>query len=386
MSALPLPASPLPLPGKLQSQPSNAAPADNGPEQMPFASVLHQKVAAGNAKGEQSPASQGTEPDTQETAAAAAAEVTAAQALVSGEYAQNALQNLLPWLQSVQGQAAQGDSQETLGAELADTLPTDASPQATLALSLLAGQTTTPAPTGTPGTTENKTGLRPVLENRTLPAVKAGAKAETASETANLAASTETALSADTPVDAQPDLSQPSHLASQTIQTSRFDAALQQASEQMSTQAASKSNGELVRLQAALGSPQWQNELGDQVHLMSRQNDSRAELVLTPPQLGRIEISLSISGDQASAMFVSANPEVRTALEGAMDRLREVLAGNGITLGQTHVGAESSGQSASGEHGGNRQGNLNGTSGTENNGIAATAWTRHSNNMLDVFA
>lgn len=382
MSALPLPASPLPLPGKLQSQSSNTAPADNGPEQMPFASVLHQKVAAGNAKGEQSPASQGTEPDTQGTSAAAAAEVSAAQALASGEYAQN----LLPWLQSVQGQAAQGEPPETLGSELADTLPTDASPQATLALSLLAGQTTTPAPTGTPGTTENKTGLRPVLENRTLPAVKAGAKAETVSETANLAASTEAALSADTPVDAQPDLSQPSHLASQTIQTSRFDAALQQASEQMSTQVASKSNGEPVRLQAALGSPQWQNELGDQVHLMSRQNDSRAELVLTPPQLGRIEISLSISGDQASAMFVSANPEVRTALEGAMDRLREVLAGNGITLGQTHVGAESSGQSASGERSGNRQGNLNGTSGTENNGIAATAWTRHSNNMLDVFA
>jgi flagellar hook-length control protein FliK len=68
-----------------------------------------------------------------------------------------------------------------------------------------------------------------------------------------------------------------------------------------------------------------------------------------------------------------------------MDRLREVLANSGIALGQAQVGAESSGQSANGEPGGNRHGG-NLAAGITDTSPAATAWTRHSNNMLDVFA
>jgi len=45
-------------------------------------------------------------------------------------------------------------------------------------------------------------------------------------------------------------------------------------------------------------------------------------------------ISLSMSGDQANAVFISASPEVREALENAMPRLREILADAGVTLGR----------------------------------------------------
>ena len=198
---------------------------------------------------------------------------------------------------------------------------------------------------------------------------------ETASVTANLAAPTESLTAGDN--------SQQPH--------ESFDATLQGANDRLNAQAAQTASGstaartEPARMQAPVGTQQWQNELGDHVQLMSRNNESRAELVLTPPQLGRIEISLNINGDQASALFVSANPEVRAALEGAMDRLREVLANSGIALGQAQVGAESSGQSANNGSGeGRRGGNL--TAGIADTGSAATAWTRHSNNMLDVFA
>lgn len=95
-----------------------------------------------------------------------------------------------------------------------------------------------------------------------------------------------------------------------------------------------------------VGTPQWSQALGDNIVWMSNRQESRAELVLTPPQMGRVEVSLSVNGDQASAIFTSANPTVRDALEAAMPRLREVLADAGIQLGQAQVGAENPRQSA----------------------------------------
>ena len=64
-------------------------------------------------------------------------------------------------------------------------------------------------------------------------------------------------------------------------------------------------------------------------------NDQKfAQLTLNPPQMGPIEISLNINKDTASAYFISPNAEVREAIETALPRLREMLAGVGIELGQ----------------------------------------------------
>lgn len=100
------------------------------------------------------------------------------------------------------------------------------------------------------------------------------------------------------------------------------------------------------RIQAAVGTSGWSAEMGDRLVWMSNSQQSRAELVLTPPELGRVEVSISMNGDQANAIFVSANPAVRDALEGALPRLREILADAGLTLGQAQVNSESAGQSA----------------------------------------
>lgn len=100
------------------------------------------------------------------------------------------------------------------------------------------------------------------------------------------------------------------------------------------------------RIVTPVGSPHWENAVGNSLVVMTGAGHDRAELVLTPPQLGRIEVSIAMKGDEASAVFVSANPVVRDALESALPRLREILADAGITLGQTQVGAESQGESA----------------------------------------
>lgn len=101
-----------------------------------------------------------------------------------------------------------------------------------------------------------------------------------------------------------------------------------------------------------VGAPGWGQDLGNRIVWMASRMESRAELVLTPPQMGRIEVSLTVAGDQANAIFTSANPVVREALEAAMPRLREMLADAGIQLGQAQVGAENARQSAQQEKNG----------------------------------
>lgn len=100
-----------------------------------------------------------------------------------------------------------------------------------------------------------------------------------------------------------------------------------------------------LRIDTPLGQAGWHDEMGQKLTWMVGNNRQQADLVLTPPQLGRIEVSLTINGDQATAVFTSANQSVREALESSLHRLREVLADAGVTLGQTHVGSESSRQS-----------------------------------------
>lgn len=100
-----------------------------------------------------------------------------------------------------------------------------------------------------------------------------------------------------------------------------------------------------LRIDTPLGQNGWHEEMGQKLTWMAGAGRQQAELVLTPPQLGRVEVSLTVNGDQATAIFTSPHAAVREALENSMDRLRDVLADAGVTLGQTQVGSESPNQS-----------------------------------------
>jgi flagellar hook-length control protein FliK len=140
----------------------------------------------------------------------------------------------------------------------------------------------------------------------------------------------------------------------------------------------------------AVGSRGWDAEVGNHMVWMSNSQASRAELVLTPPQMGKIEISLTMSGDQATASFVSASPAVREAIESAIPRLREILADAGVTLGQTQVGSEAPKQWADGSENGDNslRGSaiaLGGT-GVQASASGAASWTKTGLGLVDVFA
>ena len=98
-----------------------------------------------------------------------------------------------------------------------------------------------------------------------------------------------------------------------------------------------------------VASPNWGNELGQQVAWMTSSGNHVAELHLNPPNLGPMEIKLTVHNDQATIQFVSQHQEVRTALESALPRLKEMMMDSGISLGNASVDSGSSQQSGFGQ-------------------------------------
>ncbi|MBS0054505.1 flagellar hook-length control protein FliK [Yersinia sp. Marseille-Q3913] len=109
-------------------------------------------------------------------------------------------------------------------------------------------------------------------------------------------------------------------------------------------------------LSAQLGSQEWQQSLGQQVVMFSRNGQQSAELRLHPQELGALQISLKMEDNQAQLHFASAHSQVRAALEAAMPSLRSALAESGIQLGQSSVGSEGQWQQAQQQSQQNQQG------------------------------
>lgn len=90
-------------------------------------------------------------------------------------------------------------------------------------------------------------------------------------------------------------------------------------------------------LEAPVRSQGFPAELSDKIVWLSGRQAQVAELSLNPPQLGALEVRLSVSGSEAGAQFYSPHPQVREAIESALPKLRELLAQAGIALGDAQV-------------------------------------------------
>lgn len=96
-----------------------------------------------------------------------------------------------------------------------------------------------------------------------------------------------------------------------------------------------------VSVAPAVGSSEWGSALGQQLIRLGPGGQHVAELNLNPAQLGPLKVTLTVSDNQAQIQFVSAHAAVRQAVEAALPQLRSTFADNGISLGQTSVGADS---------------------------------------------
>jgi flagellar hook-length control protein FliK len=130
-----------------------------------------------------------------------------------------------------------------------------------------------------------------------------------------------------------------------------------------------------------LSQPGWADDVGHQISWLADQGLSKAELVLTPPHLGRIEITIEIGSDLSTAQFVSANPQVREALEQAMPRLREMLAEGGISLGEANVSSDQPSREGQGQGGEQR-----GQRGRDSGELAVSQTARRGTGLVDLFA
>lgn len=88
------------------------------------------------------------------------------------------------------------------------------------------------------------------------------------------------------------------------------------------------------------GSPQFTSALGQQIAWMADQKIGRAELRLDPEELGPLEVSLELDGDEIRAEFSSRSAEVRSLLDSQVPKLRELLAEQGFSLADAQIGQE----------------------------------------------
>jgi len=91
--------------------------------------------------------------------------------------------------------------------------------------------------------------------------------------------------------------------------------------------------------------PQWNQSLGQSVQWMVNQNIQQAEIKLNPPELGMLDIRITVTNDQATVHFTAPNTAVREALELSMPKLREMLEESGVSLADVNVSEHSHEQS-----------------------------------------
>jgi len=94
-----------------------------------------------------------------------------------------------------------------------------------------------------------------------------------------------------------------------------------------------------VTVNPSLISSAWPGQFSEKIVWLAKNEQQSAQININPPQLGPIQITLNLNGDQMNAAFSSPHAEVRQAIESALPQLREMLSTAGISLGDTNVGA-----------------------------------------------
>jgi flagellar hook-length control protein FliK len=93
--------------------------------------------------------------------------------------------------------------------------------------------------------------------------------------------------------------------------------------------------------QAKPGQPQWQTAVAERVAIMATQRITSAEIQLDPPELGQLQVRVTLNQDQASVSFASQHAVVREALDQTAHRLRDMFDSEGLNLVDVDVSDQS---------------------------------------------
>ncbi len=145
-----------------------------------------------------------------------------------------------------------------------------------------------------------------------------------------------------------------------------------------------------VTVATPMNQPQWSDDFSQKVTWLATQRMQSAELRLNPAQLGPLEVSLKLNGDQATMQFTSAHAGVREAIEQSIPRLRDMLADSGISLGSATVSdqaqKEQQRQGQAGGANGNGTGNTDNSLESDTPQVQATTILRRHDGVVDTFA
>lgn len=148
----------------------------------------------------------------------------------------------------------------------------------------------------------------------------------------------------------------------------RFQAAAELASQQAANPNSAKLPAEAAALRGYTTSidvpvnhAEWGDKLVGKLTWLTARNMSVAEIHLTPPDMGPMEVRVQVQQEQANITVHSANPAVRDQLELHSHRLRDMLNEQGLSLEQFDVSdspQQQAGEEGPGEQGANGSGAL----------------------------
>lgn len=103
-------------------------------------------------------------------------------------------------------------------------------------------------------------------------------------------------------------------------------------------------------ISAPLGDAAWGQAMGERIMWMMGKGIQGASIRINPPELGPIQVQLSVKNDQTSVHMLVQHGVVKEALEAAMPRLREMLGESNLHLVNVDVShRESPNQGSSSE-------------------------------------
>jgi flagellar hook-length control protein FliK len=143
--------------------------------------------------------------------------------------------------------------------------------------------------------------------------------------------------------------------------------------------------GPVVQVQATqvATSPQFAQELGEQISWMGSGQIKEARIKLHPEELGSMDVRVNMDGGKVNVAIIAQHPAAVHAVQQTLAQLDSMLAHHGLSLGQADVGQRQAGQ---GNQGGT-QGGQDGTGADDPAGATgAVATSRVSRSLVDEVA
>jgi len=140
-----------------------------------------------------------------------------------------------------------------------------------------------------------------------------------------------------------------------------------------------------VQVQAtqAATSPQFGQELGEQIAWMGSGEVKSARIKLHPEELGSMDVHVTMDGGKVNVAILAQHPAAVHAVQQTLSQLDTMLAHHGLSLGQADVGQRNAGQHPANGDPADGQGAA-ADDGTATTGAVATS--RVSRSLLDELA